>query len=283
MGTNISRRFVDSSITRKRDDAEDQEELISSRARGSTTSVTSAETPNKSGASNSSSVSLVWDDSGDLLETRLEAEEFVGRSKDSTCSSVDIDDIVSKFAPNLSRCDVDTFDTDTVDMETIKPSKASRVGEFLERRLDKMSQVVNSPMRHQTVYVSITNLDNDDETAGEKREEEDCQQGKRNRLQSSPNNDTEIGRSTSMSCQMPSPIQFSLPTGTSTLNLNVPGPLSLSASPVSQLDEFLSFCSSMDSYKTIINDDSSENVNMSEIQRNDQQAMEMKYEVNFNQ
>ena len=82
---------------------------------------------------------------------------------------------------------------------------------------------------------------------------------------------------------MPSPIQFSLPTGTSTLNLNVPGPLSLSASPVSQLDEFLSFCSSMDSYKTIINDDSSENVNMSEIQRNDQQAMEMKYEVNLNQ
>ena len=36
-------------------------------------------------------------------------------------------------------------------------------------------------------------------------------------------------------------------------------------------------------FYTLIKFDSSENVNMSEIQRNDQQALGMKYEVNYNQ
>ena len=82
-----------------------------------------------------------------------------------------------------------------------------------------------------------------------------------NQLQSSPNgaNDAEAGVVSDLASQLPSPIQFSLTSSATSSLLNVPGalPLSLSSSPVSELGEYLSVCSSQDSFKTIIQDDTS--------------------------
>ena len=74
----------------------------------------------------------------------------------SATSSVDIDEIVSRCAPDLSRCEMDSSE-----LETIRPSRAASLGEFLERREreQELSSVIASPLHHQTVYVSVTNLD----------------------------------------------------------------------------------------------------------------------------
>ena len=182
-------------------------------------------------------------------------------------SSVDIDEIIHRVAPNLSRVD---FDNDEDLAETLRPSKPSALGEFLGKskptclgdylerggqlsRYDKFSGVLNSPMLHQTVYVSVTNLDECDD----QDQEEDTMATLRTQLESSPNLD-QLSSKRSSASQLPSPIQFSLPSSTS--SLNVPGALSLSSSPNSQLEDYLSLCSSLDSYKTIINDDSDSNI-----------------------
>lgn len=165
----------------------------------------------------------------------------------SDSSSVDIDEIIHRVAPNLSKVDYDITEEEA---ETIRPSKASRFGELLERnpqlsRSDKFSSVLNSPLLHQTVYLSVTTLD---ECSGE-------EETPRSQFESSPYQD-QLSTQRSSSAQLPSPIQFSLASSASSLSVPSASALSLSSSPMSQLEDYLSLCSSLDSYKTIINDDS---------------------------
>ena len=112
-------------------------------------------------SSDHSHQSLAWDNSGDLLESRVSMEDTVENLtrelESSATSSVDIDEIVSRYAPDLSRCEMNSSE-----LETIRPSKAATLGEFLERRERELSTVINSPLHHQTVYVSVTNLDLED-------------------------------------------------------------------------------------------------------------------------
>ena len=107
----------------------------------------------------------MWDNSCELLDSKTDIDVSVGdRTRDlgaSDASSVDIDEIINRVAPNLSRCDVDISD-----LETLKPSTASRLCELLDKNPpSKYDKIVSSPLLHQTVYVSVTNLDelNDDD------------------------------------------------------------------------------------------------------------------------
>ena len=123
-------------------------------------------------SSDHSHQSLAWDNSGDLLESRGSMEDTIGNMtrelESSATSSVDIDEIVSRCAPDLSRCEMDSSE-----LETIRPSRAASLGEFLERRERELelSSVIASPLHHQTVYVSVTNLDLEPDQSG--RDQED--------------------------------------------------------------------------------------------------------------
>ena len=122
-------------------------------------------------SSDHSQQSLAWDNSGDLLESRLSMEDTVENvtreleSSATSCGSVDIDEIVSRCAPDLSRCEMNTSE-----LETIRPSRAATLGEFLERQERELSTAINSPLHHQTVYVSVTNLNSEDQSDHDKED-----------------------------------------------------------------------------------------------------------------
>merc|ERR1719500_2523031 len=63
-------------------------------------------------SSDHSHQSLAWDNSGDLLESRVSMEDTLANLsrelESSATSSVDIDEIVSRCAPDLSRCEMDS-------------------------------------------------------------------------------------------------------------------------------------------------------------------------------
>jgi len=197
----------------------------------------------------------VWDNSCELLDSKNDIDvSDADRTRDlgaSDASSVDIDEIINRVAPNLSRGDVDISD-----LETLKPSTAQRLCELLDKNPPtKYDNIVSSPLLHQTVYVSVTNLDelNDDES--DDGGNEGMKLRSSGQLESSP---IYTNQDQHFISKLPSPIQFPLPSASSAADLlSIPEALSLSSSPVSQLDDYLSTCSSLESYKTIINDDSS--------------------------
>ena len=86
-------------------------------------------------------------------------------SSATSCGSVDIDEIVSRCAPDLSRCEMNSSE-----LETIRPSRAATLGEFLERQERELSTAINSPLHHQTVYVSVTNLNSEDQSDHDKED-----------------------------------------------------------------------------------------------------------------
>ena len=264
-----------SRIPKANDSQGDEAPLINSQTRGSTSSVASTvdeNTPNESNTSNTSNVSLTWDNSCEILESKddiIVTSDYKKKDLTASDTSMDIDEIITRVAPNLSRCDMDTIENiDEIETETLRPSQTSKVGDILDRNchlrnFDRFSNVVSSPLLHQTVYVSVTNLDDceddDDQVYDFEKMKTMNELRSLNQLQSSPNNanDPEAGGVPDLASQLPSPIQFSLTSSATSSMLNVPGslPLSLSASPVSELGEYLSVCSSQDSFKTIINDD----------------------------
>ena len=157
-----------SRIPKANDSQGDEAPLINSQTRGSTSSVASTideDTPNKS---NTSNVSLTWDNSCEILETKddiIVTSDYKKKDLTASDTSMDIDEIITRVAPNLSRCDMDTRESiDEIGTETLRPSQISKVGDILDRNchlrnFDRFSNVVSSPLLHQTVYVSVTNLD----------------------------------------------------------------------------------------------------------------------------
>jgi len=241
-----------------KDDQEDNVNLIKQATRDSASSIGTNDTPDRSCTSQTSNASLVWDNSCELLDSKTDIDVSVGdRTRDlgaSDASSVDIDEIINRVAPNLSRCDVDISD-----LETLKPSTASRLCEFLDKNPpSKYDKIVSSPLLHQTVYVSVTNLDelnDDDGDDNDHLSNEGMKLRSSGQLESSP---IYMSQDQHLTSKLPSPIQFPLPSASSSSDLlAIPETLSLSSSPISQLDDYLSTCSSLESYKTIINDDSS--------------------------
>ena len=121
----------------------------------------SVDTPNKSDNSN---LSLAWDNTGVFLESKLdlESEEETKEGDSSSGSSVDIDEIIHRVAPNLSRCE---FNQSYVETET---KQTSSIPAYLRRHtsysgIHRVTDVVSSPLHHQTVYLSVANLDSDEE------------------------------------------------------------------------------------------------------------------------
>ena len=200
--------------------------------------------------SDDSNLSLAWDNTGHFLESKIEMEEDEGEvdDREESQSSVDIEEIIHRVAPNLSRCD-------------FSPSRDEKQGRgvpsYLKRRtsysgIERLSEVVSTPLLHQTVYLSVANLnseDSEDEEEGELKNT--LRYTSSSQLHSSPNYLTELQTKRSNTTDLPSPIQF---VSASSL-LAVPGASSLPSSPRSfQTDEYMSTCSSLDSYKTIIFD-----------------------------
>lgn len=178
----------------------------------------------------------------------MEEDEGEGDDREESQSSVDIEEIIHRVAPNLSRCD----------FSPSRDEKQSRgVPSYLRRRtsysgIERLSEVVSTPLLHQTVYLSVANLNSEDEDEDEDESElkNTLRYTSSSQLHSSPNCLTEQTKR-SNTTDLPSPIQF---VSASSL-LAVPGVSSLPSSPRSfQTDEYMSTCSSLDSYKTIIFD-----------------------------
>ena len=210
----------------------------------------SVDTPNKSDNSN---LSLAWDNTGHFLESKLdlESEEETKGCDSSSGSSVDIDEIIHRVAPNLSRCE---FNQSYVETET---KQTSSIPPYLRRHtsysgIQRVTEVVSSPLLHQTVYLSVANLDSDEEDNEEEDMKSTLRRSPPNQLHSSPNFNTGDEQTKIIHPrELPSPIQFC---SASSL-LMVPGASSLPSSPKSfQTDDYMSTCSSLDSYKTIIFD-----------------------------
>ena len=88
----------------------------------------------------------------------MEMEE----EREDTSSSVDIDEIIHRVAPNLSRCDFN------LSQEERESKQTGSVPSYLKRRtsysgIDRVTEVVSTPLLHQTVYLSVANLDSEEE------------------------------------------------------------------------------------------------------------------------
>ena len=209
----------------------------------------SVDTPNKSDHSN---LSLAWDNTGHFLESKLELESE-GETKDcdsSSGSSVDIEEIIHRVAPNLSRCEFNQSHVETERKQT------SSIPAYLRRHTSysgtqRVSDVVSSPLLHQTVYLSVASLDTDDEDNDVEDDLKSTLRRSPSKLHSSPNCTSDEQTKIFHPRELPSPIQFC----SATSLLTVSGASSLPSSPKSfQTEDYMSTCSSLDSYKTIIFD-----------------------------
>ena len=143
-----------SRIPKDNDSHGDEAPLINSQTRGSTSSVASTadeDTPNKSNTSNTSNVSLTWDNSCEILGTKgdiIVTSDYKKKDLTASDTSMDIDEIITRVAPNLSRCDMDTMESiDEIETETLRPSQSSKVGDILDRNchlrnFDRFSNVL---------------------------------------------------------------------------------------------------------------------------------------------
>ena len=225
-------------------------ERVARRTEESDNSKHSVDTPNKSDNSN---LSLAWDNTGVFLESKLDLESEEEESKEfdsSSGSSVDIDEIIHRVAPNLSRCE---FDQSYVETET---KQTSSIPAYLRRHtsysgIQRVTDVVSTPLHHQTVYLSVANLDTDEEDNLEDDLKSTLRRSPPTQLHSSPNYINDEQTKIIHPRELPSPIQFC---SASSL-LMVPGASSVPSSPKSfQTEDYMSTCSSLDSYKTIIFD-----------------------------
>ena len=182
----------------------------------------------------------------------MEMEE----EREDTSSSVDIDEIIHRVAPNLSRCDFN------LSQEERESKQTSSVPSYLKRRtsysgIDRVTEVVSTPLLHQTVYLSVANLDSEEEEGEVEGDLKNTLRRSSSQLHSSPNYLFEEQPKIILPTNLPSPIQFI----SATSLLNVPGASSLPSSPRSfRTDEYMSTCSSLDSYKTIIFDNTADYV-----------------------
>ena len=115
---------------------------------------------------------MTWDNSCEILESKddmIVTSDYKKKDLTASDTSMDIDEIITRVAPNLSRCDTMEMESfDEYETETLRPGQVSKVGDILDRNchlrsLDRFSNVVSSPLLHQTVYVSVTNLDDCDD------------------------------------------------------------------------------------------------------------------------
>ena len=170
--------------------------------------------------------------------------------REDTSSSVDIDEIIHRVAPNLSRCDFN------LSQEERESKQTSSVPSYLKRRtsysgIDRVTEVVSTPLLHQTVYLSVASLDTDDEDNDVEDDLKSTLRRSPSKLHSSPNCTSDEQTKIFHPRELPSPIQFC----SATSLLTVPGASSLPSSPKSfQTEDYMSTCSSLDSYKTIIFD-----------------------------